>query len=69
MAPGLTPGGPTSWHYGPPVTGRLGERLVRCASAADQLAMHEGYAPRATDRADVRLLATRFDLPIPDWAR
>ena len=42
---------------------------MRCASAAEQLAMHEGYVPRATDRADVRLLEARLDLPLPDWAR
>ncbi len=68
VAPGLPPGGPTSWHYGPPVAGRVGTRPVRCAAAAEQLAMHEGYAPRSTDRGDVRLLAARFGLPLPEWA-
>ena len=41
---------PSSWHYGPPVTGAVGGRPVRCCSAVEQLAMREGYEPRAVDR-------------------
>lgn len=54
-----------SWHYAPPVEGRIGGRPVRCSSAADQLLMHLGYEPRPVDVTDVRRLAERFGLPVP----
>lgn len=54
-----------TWHYSPPVTGSIGGREVRCASAEDQLLMHQGYEPRPVDVEDVRRLAGRFGLPVP----
>lgn len=58
-----------TWHYGPPVDGTILGRLIRCASAQDQVLMHTGYAPRAVDVEDVRRLAQRFNvlLPEPYW--
>lgn len=56
------------WRYAAPVTGTLGGRPVRCASAEDQLAMHQGYEPRPVDVVDVRRLAERFGLPRPPVA-
>jgi len=38
------------------VTGRIGGRPIRCLSAAQQLAWHEGYELRDSDRADLVLL-------------
>lgn len=55
----------STWHYGPPATGVIEGRPVRCATAVEQLAMHQGYDPRPVDLADVRRLAARFDLPLP----
>ena len=55
----------STWHYEAPVHGSIGGRAVRCASAEDQLQMHQGYAPRPVDREDVRRLAERFDLRPP----
>lgn len=54
-----------TWRYGPPVVGTVAGRRVRCASAEEQLAMHQGYEPRAVDKDDVRRLADRFGLPLP----
>lgn len=67
--PGPAPGPPPSWHYGPPVTGVVAGRPVRCCGAAEQVAMRVGYEPRAVDRVDVRRLAPCFDLDLPPWAR
>ena len=55
----------STWHYGAPVHGSIAGQVVRCASAEDQLLMHQGYEPRPVDRADVRRLAERFDLRPP----
>lgn len=57
--------GGATWHYAPPVVGSIDERPVRCASAEDQLRMHQGYEPRVVDLLDVRRIAERFDLPVP----
>lgn len=61
----------TTWHYAPPVDGLIGCRLVRCASAEDQLLMHQGYDPRRVDYDDVRRVSERFGLtpPAPFEAR
>jgi aminoglycoside-2''-adenylyltransferase len=55
----------SSWHYAPPVEGTIAGRTIRCASAQDQLLMHQGYDPRPADVADVRRIAERFGLPAP----
>lgn len=55
----------TMWHYGAPVDGTVAGRRVRCCSAQEQLAMHEGYPPRDVDRRDVRRLAEHAGLPVP----
>lgn len=54
-----------TWHYAAPVEGSLNGRTVPCASAEDQLLMHQGYEPRPVDVADVRRIAERFGLPTP----
>jgi lincosamide nucleotidyltransferase A/C/D/E len=51
----VLPGG-TRWRYGPPALGTVAGRAVRCASAADQVRMHDGYELRDVDRHDLRLL-------------
>ncbi|MGQ7352581.1 nucleotidyltransferase domain-containing protein [Quadrisphaera oryzae] len=54
------------FHYGPPVVGRLDGEEVLCVSAESQLRAHVGYEPQPEDRADVRALAERFGLPLPE---
>lgn len=54
-----------AWHYAPPVEGSINERRIRCASASEQLLMHQGYDPRPVDLLDVRRIAERFNLPVP----
>jgi lincosamide nucleotidyltransferase A/C/D/E len=58
------PGGAT-WHYGPPVEGSVNGRIIRCASAEEQLLMHQGYEPRPVDVLDMRRIGERFGLPLP----
>jgi hypothetical protein len=55
----------TTFHYRSPVTGTIRDRTVRCATAEDQLVMHQGYEPRPVDVVDVHRLAHRFGLPLP----
>lgn len=55
----------STWHYGRPVEGLIASRPVRCASAEDQLLMHQGYEPRAVDFEDVRRMSERFGLTPP----
>ena len=47
------------------VEGSVEGRTIRCASAEDQLLMHQGYEPRPVDVLDVRRIAARFGLPGP----
>lgn len=56
----------STWHYAPPVTGTVAGKEIRCASAEDQLLMHQGYEPRPVDVEDVRRIAERFGLPLPE---
>ena len=49
-------------------TGTIDGRTVRTMDAAWQVASHDGYELRADDRADIRALCARFDLPVPDRA-
>jgi lincosamide nucleotidyltransferase A/C/D/E len=46
-------------------TGRVNGRIVACLSAPVQLLFRTEYAPRETDRHDVRVLAEHFRLPVP----
>jgi lincosamide nucleotidyltransferase A/C/D/E len=55
-----------TWRYAPPVEGSIQGRSVRCAPAQDQVLMHTGYAPRAVDFEDVRRLAQRFEVLLPE---
>jgi lincosamide nucleotidyltransferase A/C/D/E len=55
-----------TWHYAPPVEGTIQGRPIRCAPSHDQVLMHTGYTPRAVDFEDVRRLARRFELPLPE---
>lgn len=59
----------STWHYGSPVVGRIDGCAVRCAPPEEQIAMHQGYEPRPVDIEDVRRLAARFGLPLPDVFR
>ena len=54
------------WHYGPPVTGSVAGREVRCCALETQLRSHVGYAPRERDRADLRALAARYGCALPE---
>jgi len=54
-----------TWHYSPPTVGSIDGRSIGCASAEDQLLMHQGYEPRPVDFHDVRNIAARFGLPTP----
>jgi lincosamide nucleotidyltransferase A/C/D/E len=56
----------TRWHYSAPVQGSIAGTAVRCASAEEQLLMHQGYEPREIDVEDVRRLAQRFRLALPE---
>lgn len=56
----------TIWHYAAPVEGSVEGRSIRCAPAEDQFLMHQGYEPRPVDVLDVRRIAERFGLPLPD---
>jgi lincosamide nucleotidyltransferase A/C/D/E len=60
----MLPDGAT-WHYAPPVEGSISGRSILCASAEDQLLMHQGYEPRPIDHLDVRNIAVRFRLQVP----
>lgn len=62
----VLPGEQGSWHYAPPVEGFVHGHSVRCASARDQVLMHTGYAPRASDFEDMGRLAQRFGVPLPE---
>lgn len=54
-----------TFHYGPPASGQIGGRLVRCVNAESQLRAHVGYQPSDKDRADIAALARRYHLPLP----
>jgi lincosamide nucleotidyltransferase A/C/D/E len=54
-----------TWHYALPVDGSVRGRPVPCAPAQDQVLMRTGYALRPVDFHDVRRLAERFDVVLP----
>lgn len=59
----------TRWHYSAPVDGLIAAVKVRCASAEDQLRLHQGYEPRSIDHLDVHRIAEQFGLkPPPPFA-
>jgi lincosamide nucleotidyltransferase A/C/D/E len=55
----------STFHYPPPATGVIGDRIVSCVDAATQVRCHLGYEPSTTDFDDMRALhgATGIDLP------
>ena len=54
------------WHYSAPTWGTVAGEPVLCASATDQILMHEGYPTRPVDIADVRALCARFNMDLPE---
>ena len=58
--------GSSRWHYSPPVRGVIGGKAVLCCPVRDQVLCHLGYPPRATDFDDMRRLAQRFFLALPE---
>ena len=50
-------------------TGRVGDREVRCVTAAIQIRHHLGYPLGATDRHDLALLGERFGVALPPGTR
>jgi lincosamide nucleotidyltransferase A/C/D/E len=49
--------------------GEVAGHVLSCLTPQVQLECHVGYEPTETDRHDVRLLADRFDLAVPDAYR
>ena len=62
----VLPGDEGPWHYAPPVEGSIQGHTLPCASAQDQVLMHTGYPPREVDFADVRRIAQRFAVTLPE---
>jgi lincosamide nucleotidyltransferase A/C/D/E len=58
--------GQTRWHYSAPVRGTIGGRTVWCCPVEDQVSCHLGYQPRPSDFEDMRRLADRFGLQLPE---
>lgn len=58
--------GRNRWHYSPPVRGVIGGQAVLCCPVRDQVLCHLGYPPRDTDFEDMRRLAERFSLTLPE---
>ena len=55
-----------SWHYSAPVPGTVAGVAVLCCPVQDQLLCHLGYEPRPTDFQDMRRLAERFGIELPE---
>ncbi len=49
--------------------GTIGSRATRCLSVTEQLRCHTGYKPTETDKADMNLLSTHFNVEIPPQYR
>jgi len=47
-------------------TGKIGDKMVRCIDAENQVLFHLGYEHDENDIHDVRLLCGRFNIPIPN---
>ena len=58
--------GESRWHYSAPVPGVIGARTVLCCPVEDQVSCHLGYQPRKSDFQDLRRLADRFGLQLPE---
>ncbi len=59
----------SSWRYPPEGfagRGRIDGRPVACLTAAVQVLCHLGYEPDEADRHDVKRLAARFGLVLPE---
>ena len=59
----------SSWRYPPEGLSGLGwvnRRVVGCLTAEVQVLCHLGYDPDETDRRDVKALAARFGLALPE---
>ncbi len=59
----------TPWRYRPEgflAMGRVGGRSVSCLSAEVQILCHIGYAPDERDHHDMRRLAERFGIGLPE---
>jgi len=46
--------------------GKIGDKVVKCINAEDQVLFHLGYEHDDNDAHDVRLLCERFNIPIPN---
>jgi lincosamide nucleotidyltransferase A/C/D/E len=58
--------GESRWHYSAPVRGVISGRTVLCCPVEDQVSCHLGYPPRQSDVEDMRRLADRFGLELPE---
>lgn len=45
--------------------GKIGDKMVRCIDAENQVLFHLGYEHDKNDMHDVKLLCERFDIPVP----
>ncbi len=46
--------------------GKIGDKVVKCVDAENQVIFHLGYDHNENDVHDVKLLCERFGIPIPD---
>ena len=46
--------------------GKIGDKVVKCIGAKDQVLFHLGYEHDENDVHDVRLLCERFNIPVPN---
>ena len=45
--------------------GKIGDKVVRCIDAENQVLFHLGYEHDENDVHDVKLLCERFNIPVP----
>lgn len=45
--------------------GKIGDKVVKCIDAENQVLFHLGYEYDENDRHDVKVLCERFDIPVP----
>ena len=46
--------------------GKIGDKVVKCINAENQVLFHLGYEHDENDIHDVRLLCERFNIPVPN---
>jgi len=46
--------------------GKVGDKMVKCIDAENQVLFHLGYEHDENDVHDVKLLCERFDIPVPN---